>query len=659
MLIMENQVTKIGWLDEIASKSNYTVNEVKSVIQKYEIQQSPNIGIPKHLHIKELNFSGIKEGKFTNEFNFEFKNLKPGLFGVISDENFKGKTTVLEVIKWLLRGSSSSLLQDGVKHWIKKASLEFKIDTESYIVKLTNSQNEVNGELLNISSGVNKRIGEFYSNDEFESCMSEFMITQFSLDKLSAFRNGQINEEVGKKVNHGWSSLASALFISINYSALFGDIVADGLSNRLMNMYLGLPWISTYTTLKTIESQIKSENKVEDIHLNKELERKRKRYEDIILELHKNEELFKTFPSDKDTREELRVKRESYGETSRELTFLDKSLRKLSEEFEAIKETRINDKIRINNFKEDMAANAVFKRLNPTCCPHCEREIDKVRIEKEKTSHHCAICDSSLLESEDSEVLLNELEINLKASEKTYNEVQREYNQKISNHSKLTSSILQLQKQIDQYESELKNFPERNRIEKEITRLLILKEEYCIPEEEPIKPIIKDKPIDEKKIITKAIEITKGRFEVLQKELLKEVSDEILRISKLVGLGNIESVYLTATPHLKLEKDGSSTSYSSCSEGEKLRLKVITTIALLSVAERKQVGRHPGLLLIDSPGAQEVSDHDLNSLIEGLKQLTIELPFLQIIVASRASNVIINQIEEDHRKHAKGNDFLW
>jgi hypothetical protein len=88
-------------------------------------------------------------------------------------------------------------------------------------------------------------------------------------------------------------------------------------------------------------------------------------------------------------------------------------------------------------------------------------------------------------------------------------------------------------------------------------------------------------------------------------------------------------------------------------------LKFITTIALLSVAEKENVGRHPGILLIDSPGAQEVSDKDLNSLIEGLKQLTIELPFLQIIIASRASDVILSQIDEKHRKHAKGDSYLW
>lgn len=655
---MNSQTTRIGWIEEIATKSNCSIEEVKTVINKYEIQQSPNIGIPKHLQIKELKFSGTKEGKYTDDFNFQFENLTSGIFGVISDNNLRGKTSVLEVIKWLLRGSTSSL-QDGVKHWIKNASLKFDIESECYLVELNHSQNQVKGKLLNISDTNNKEISVFYSDDEFESCMSEFMIQQFSLDKISAFRNSGVEEEVGKKVNHSWSSLASALFISTNYGSLFGETTVDGLNNRLMNMYLGLPWVSTYTALKTIESQIKSENKVENIHINKELERKKKRLQEIQLELVEKEKLIKTFPNDNDTREKLIIARENYGNSSRELTSLDKILRKLTEEFDTIKETKINDKKRISNFKEDMAANAIFKRLNPTCCPHCDTKIDKEKIEKEKTSHHCAICDSALLDSEDSEILLDELELNLKSSEQAYKEIKTEYNKQNSKHLQISSNLLLFQKQIDQYEVELKTFSKRNEVEKEITRLHILKDEYSILEERPLEIVNEDKPIDEKKIILKAIEVTKGRFDELQKQLLEEVSKEILRISKLVGLGNYESIQLSSIPTLSIGKDGSTTSYSKVSPGEKLRLKVITTIALLSIAEKRKVGRHPGLLLIDSPSAQEVSDKDLNSLIEGLKNLTIELPFLQIIIASRATDVILNHIDEKHRKHAIGEDYLW
>ena len=125
-------------------------------------------------------------------------------------------------------------------------------------------------------------------------------------------------------------------------------------------------------------------------------------------------------------------------------------------------------------------------------------------------------------------------------------------------------------------------------IEKEITRLQILQEEYTVSDDEHNLPK-RDDFIDEGKIIGKAIDVTKGRFKVLQDDLLKKVSAEILRISKLVGLAHIEDIQLTSIPTLKIKKDGSNTSYSKCSEGEKLRLKVITTIALLSVAEKEKI----------------------------------------------------------------------
>lgn len=655
---MAKQINKKGWLEEIADKSKTSIDDVKKVIHKYEIRQSPNTGVPKHLQIIEVVFSGTKEGKFTGDFEFCFNDLKSGIYGIISDKNLRGKTTVLETIKWLLRGSSSSLFQDGVKSWIKKASLRFKIDNSEYQVIVLQSDNEVSGSLVRLLSENSIVIAEFYSNDEFENCMSEFMIKEFSLDKVSAFRKGRIKEEVGNKVNHNWASLASALFISTNYSSLFGDVATDGLANRLMNMYLGLPWISTYTNLKTIESQIKSEHKVEEIHLDKETERKKKRYSEIVKELEEKEKIFITIPSDKAIQEKLKKLREVYGETSRKLTRLDSDLRRLFEDYELSKETKLSDTIKVNNFKEDRAANSIFKRLNPTCCPHCETEITKEKIAKEKLNHHCAICDEPLLESEDAEVLLTELLENLSSSEKTFKAVEREYNQKKKNHSELLIQLDQLKDQIDIQERELGKYTYRNQVEKEITRLQILKEEYTIHDTKQETPQQKNY-IDEKKIIKKAIEVTEGRFGILQEDLLNKVSDEILRISKLVGLEHIESVKLTSNPYLKLEKDGSSTSYSKCSEGEKLRLKVITTIALISVAEQEKVGRHPGLLLIDSPGAQEVSDKDLNNLIEGLKKLSEELPFIQIIIASRASDVILSQIDEKHRKHAKGDFYLW
>ena len=79
------------------------------------------------------------------------------------------------------------------------------------------------------------------------------------------------------------------------------------------------------------------------------------------------------------------------------------------------------------------------------------------------------------------------------------------------------------------------------------------------------------------------------------------------RVCPKFGMHNLSQASLKGNANLSLVKGGVATSYSKVTEGEKLRLKVATVLAMIEVAEKKGVGRHPGLLMIDSPAAQEVS----------------------------------------------------
>jgi hypothetical protein len=105
----------LDWIDSIAQKCKETPEFVEKILDEYGIQQTPNIGKPKRLIIQHLEFSGQKAGIHTNDFQFSFTELKQGLWGLISDGNLKGKTSTLEIIRWLLRGESSSNFQGGVK----------------------------------------------------------------------------------------------------------------------------------------------------------------------------------------------------------------------------------------------------------------------------------------------------------------------------------------------------------------------------------------------------------------------------------------------------------------------------------------------------------------------------------------------------------------
>ena len=666
------ETRKAGWVDDIADKCGYDKKSVESFLKKYNIKASPNTGTPKRVNFTCFSFSGTKKGEFTNDFSFEFDNLGAGIWGLVTDHNGRGKTTALEILKWLFKGKASSNLQTGVKNWIKEATLKFKIDDKSYVTTIQQVEGLITGHILYHKSDTkHSLVSEFNSETEMAEVISDFWLNELGLNQIASFRQSNSELEVGREVEHGWPSLAAALFIGTDYSSLFGDTAMSGLPTRILNMFLGLPWISTHAALKALDGQIKSVANVESAYEDRDRDNRRQRLSEIQAELtvKRNTLSSKNVPEFNNSdynklKNEYNTKYSSEKNAYIELVDEEDNYTLVNKEW-------MNDRKRLTNFLEDKAANVVFKRLNPTCCPHCETKITQAQIDKEKSQHTCAICDSKMIEADESDAILPELEEAERASAATCELLRKSVRTKKLRYSNISQSLTGLQASIEEYEKNLKKFSkdqlEIESLKAEITRLEILEDEYktetTVPKALLTNTTEKESKIellvDESKILREAIKITENRFKTLQTELLNDVNNRILDFCMKVGLSQYQAVTLTSNPHLKIEKDGSSTSYSNVSPGEKLRLKVIVTIALISVAEERALGRHPGFLVIDSPAAQEVNQEDLNSLIEGLKQLYDVLPSLQIILASAASPVVIKHIDEEHRLHAKEKNYLW
>jgi hypothetical protein len=110
---------------------------------------------------------------------------------------------------------------------------------------------------------------------------------------------------------------------------------------------------------------------------------------------------------------------------------------------------------------------------------------------------------------------------------------------------------------------------------------------------------------------------------------------------------------------LALTKGGEDTSFSKVTAGERLRLRIATAIALLRVGKERGLGRHPGLLIIDSPGAEEVSEIDLAALLGELQKITNETQGLQILVASANPAAIVGQLGAEWCRVAEKDNYLW
>lgn len=84
----------------IAEKAGRSVEEVRSLLARHGVSYKPAIAVPKHLCVTSLAFSGEKKGEMAGTINFDWPDLGPGLMAIMSDRNFRGKSTLLAIIKW-------------------------------------------------------------------------------------------------------------------------------------------------------------------------------------------------------------------------------------------------------------------------------------------------------------------------------------------------------------------------------------------------------------------------------------------------------------------------------------------------------------------------------------------------------------------------------
>ncbi|WP_353100830.1 hypothetical protein [Myroides odoratus] len=661
-----------NWIESVAEKTKYDKRVIQSFVQRYNIPQSPSIGTPRRIQIQKVSFSGTKKGRFENDFIFEFENLTSGLWGLFSDGNGKGKSTALEIIKWLLKGKTSEGLQSGVKSWIKKAELVLKSGKTFYSINIRQNEDEFSGELRKSDDGVDFNLyKEFSSEEEMSFVISEFMMSQLDLEKISSNRQGKNDLDSGMEVTHGWSALASAMFIGTSYGAIFGDLVIAGLPNRILNMYMGLPWIPTFAALKSLDGQLKNVAAVENKHKDRAEQDRQKRLIQIQSELKNKKKLIDDLTIPSATMEEYQRLMTEYNLFYALEKDVQREVLDCRSQVKEIKDIVNIDTIKLRNFKEDRAANKIFKQLNPTCCPHCEQKVTQAEIEKELNEHRCSICDKEMLDSEDANEIYEEMNKALKLSSDALEIAKKQSNIKEGKAKELRQKLSDQKDALDCYKRQLDS-EEKERIsieilEKEIMKLEILESEYLnlndIQDQDSDNLINNGedelKQVDESLILKEALKETESRFKRMQEELLRDVNKKILEYCPKVGLKQYKNIKLNGQPSLKIEKDGGGTSFSRVSKGEQLRLKVIATIALISVAEERKVGRHPGFLIIDSPAAQEVNKEDLNNLIKGLESLCDELPHLQIVIASVANETLLEYIPEKRRKYAKGDEFLW
>ncbi|WP_025804991.1 hypothetical protein [Pseudomonas chlororaphis] len=647
------------WLQAIAGKAEAKTSEVEAVLAAHRIQPTPVLATPRRLYLREIEFSGVKSGIADGgPFSFVWKDLQHGLWAMLSEQNFRGKSTIIEVARWMLRGHESSTLQDDVRSWIHEARLRFVLDVDTFEIK-AKTHGPVVGSLSRMRSASvdgpenSTILASFESDAQFESVMADFFMQTFSMDAIATWRKN--GSEEGIPVSHGWAALSGAMFIGTNYGVLLGDLpTQSGVPARLMQMYLGVPWVSTLAASK-IALQVVEQAARSSSRRNAQAQKNTKeRIEAIESELGIKRAELQAMPSDEAIRKAIETDTELLASIQHKVRTLTERQEREATALRLAEAASIEDRRDLQTHRDAMSANAVFRRLEPKCCPRCDHTISKARVERERIESACSVCGESVSNSEDAEALKSQLEERAAASQEAAKRAQKLLGETETTLKSQKEKIQDIQQRIEAATLNLASHIKRQEL---VIAVAVL--EGRLEEASLIQAPPDDDRTREIKILTAIATETEGRVKEVRDGLLSDVSKRLVQYAKAFGMENLSEASLKGNGNLSLTKAGADTSYSRVTEGEKLRLKVATVLAMIEIAEDRGIGRHPGLLMIDSPAAQEVSPDDVDHLVAGLQEVSGKLPHMQVFVAGITSKAITDHIPVSHRQQASGTAFLW
>jgi len=648
-----------GTLEEaLARAANVTPEQAADFLTRHDIHAQALIPRPVNVTVTAVRFNGVKSvhGE-TEPYSFEWQPLGSGLWLLGSELNSRGKTSVLAVIRWLLRGSPPGSLTDTVKGWIDHAELDFDLGGQPH-----RSVIQVSGgyaaRLLRDPGPEEFLVIEAATPDAFASTMSDYMMTQLQLERVA---NRRVERRAGlpaTEVEHVWPSLFSAFHIGTDYKSLLGSTSMDGLPTRMLNMFAGFKHASAVAKIQFVQSGLKLEEERASGAQRAVAAHARTRLARLEGELA-------TLGQPDGGEAVAQAALESIRDLSARLGILyddvAQARRAEADAKTAAEEAHdlLNaDRLALRMFLDAREAAVVFRALTPSCCPRCDQRIATERLAREKSELACMVCGEEAPKAErgDAAAERANLETALEASQSADASAKKARGSASTKATQLENEIAQAELALSEQRAKQATTSASTEVRDRRAVLVAL-----IAEAKQDSAAVGDTvPKTGEAAMAAACEtVLRERLRAEQELVLLEVREEMLALLQSFGVSDLDEVELASNVHLNLKKGGASTNYGRLSVGEKLRAKIALVLALMKVAHRRGIGRHPSLLFIDTPGAQETADADLRALAAGLAALRNELPQLQIFLATTRVAEFEDAVPSQNRRVATGSDSLW
>lgn len=674
--------------------------EIEGVLAKHQVSTSASQPTPAHLRFTCLAFRGTKvltgvtsDGvavgtDHREEVPFTFNwDLGTGLYGVGSDENLRGKSSTLRILMWALRGRCD--LKNEVRSWVDHVEVGLSIDGVPHQVTFDvdhNNSDRPIGRLTRTSGAGETIVGTFDSDDTFEDVMGAAMMAALRLPAIAATQEG-------RRTQHVWPTYAGALLIrGDNLDLLLGEVKFAGLPARLLSMFAGAEWAAARNEATSAVTVAKAELAgLEDAtkkHVTA-LHEAHQRAEDAVVKAQKALEQISSSSYDLEAVTaavtELADLDDQTAAISHRLLSARSSLSVAAGQLTAEQSRRVQQ-------AEDAYASFFFQQLQPHVCPRCAGPVTKERQDAERDQQQCSVCTSSLditalgehvvvatlVPEVDRQHLVDDLHVTTEGD--GGDEDFGDEDGPADVLEALTAARDDAERGVAELETRLDEVGERRNVVRQVlesnraatgaaaarqqAQLDLARAEGAAaalapdnsqvgPDQGQVEALAADLVV-----LNSAKKIATTWVQDGQRQWLSDLGEDITQLAREFGMSNLTQVDLGGGAAMTVHQGGQTNNYSACERGEKLRLKLATAIALIKQGHASGVGRHPGLLFVDSPGAEEVPIEDLDVMLEALQREATAAD-IQVFIGTRHTEELVALLGEDRCRLGRGTNFVW
>lgn len=639
----------LPFADAVAQRANVSVDGAAAVLDKYGVVASPQPPTARRLMVHRIAFRGAKRQQDGDEpFEFDWDVSDAGLWAIASEDNLVGKSTVLQVALWALRGKPKRITGT-VRSWIREVEVSFTADHRRVDVAFQWDGEKPVGRVRQ-TIGTNTAEQDFVSSEQFQRVMQDVMLEALALEPIPSSRAGAD----GRVSTHedGWLAYTGAFLSDSSSDAILGENVPNtDLTQRLLQVYLGLPWAMTLFQARSRARQ-----------LGAEAEQRRRRITALgnrsIEDLERDLADVQRQIADEGLRnaaaKELTEAQTQFDSLAEQVRSARREADAAASDVEDAKAAEIRAERTLNTLREDRAASLFLRRLAPVCCPRCDRPIGEQRRQMETSDRRCSVCTEELPQGEETtlEAEISEADERLVASRRLRADTMRAAADLAQEFLDLRGALMRAGERL-QSASTAGTAADVQVLTRRAARL-----EGVL---EVARSLARTDSVDATEIsILQAAETeASARVSAAAESVLRSVSDEMKRIVMRLGMRGISRIELKRNAHVEVHQSGGVRKWGELATGEQLRLRLAAVVALVRSAREAGFGRHPGLLMIDSPGSEEMNAARVADVLDEVAELVRETEGLQVFVAMQGIEKASRAVPSRKLLTVGSGEFVW